>query len=417
MFFSCLNLFLILSINLWPFGTGRPGAEIKKSAYELPSGQELQKFETVKISLGTFSEASISTTGTFQVFDKDNRSLFGGIKMAPTKVSAGEDGVRIGPETFKNSPVLIRTEGALHLGAKSYRRSLRLWKEGGRVLIVNEISLEDYLKGVLPLEASASWPMESLKAQAVASRTYALFKAIEKKDEKFAMTQDVLSQVYGGKGSESPETTRAVNETRGEVLITDGKIFPAYFHSTCGGKTTQAEYVWDVEPHPSLRGGDCNFCWSSKHYRWRQEFSRDEILRRLKLKGVKMGTIRDIQVGEMDKSGRARSFIVIHDEGQIKFHSNDFRIWMDAGKFKSTYITAISKTSNGFLFEGKGWGHGVGMCQFGMRQLAKLGYTHQQILEYYYPRSKIKVLPEIAAGGEQPVTTASLLQKIKENFV
>ncbi len=390
MFFGFLNFFLILSLSFWPFGTGRKGAEIKKTSIEIPQGEELQKYESVKISLGSFKTVTVSTTGPFQVLDFKNRQLFSGLKMGATRVIPTATGVQLGPENFRDAPLKIKTDGILHIGNKSYRDALMFYSEpGGKLLVINEISLEDYLKGVLPLEASASWPMEALKAQAIASRTYALFKAIEKKNEKFAMSKDVLSQVYGGKSSEAPQTNQAVEETRGQVLTYGGKLFPAYFHSTCGGKTTHAEYVWDVEPHKSLRGVDCNFCWSSKHYRWRLEYSRAEILKRLKLKGVKMGTIRDIQIGEMDASGRARSFIVIHDEGQIKFHSNDFRIWMDPGKFKSTLVTSISKTGDGFIFEGKGWGHGVGMCQFGMKQLAKLGYTYRQIAEYYYPESKI----------------------------
>ncbi len=393
MFSWFLSSFLILSLGFWPFGTGRKGAEIKKSSLEIPQGADLQNYQSVKISLGNFPSVTVSTTGPFEVFDKNSRMLFNGLKLAPTQVIPTATGVQMGGENFKDAPVVIRTYGLLRVGGKSYRDGLRFWRESSsKLLVVNEISMDDYLRGVLPLETSASWPPEALKAQAVASRTYALFKAIEKKNEKFAMSKDVLSQVYGGKSSERPETSQAVEDTRGQVLTSGGKIFPAYFHSTCGGKTTHAEYVWDVEPHKSLRGVECKFCWESKHYTWRTEFTRAEIQKKLKIKGVKMGTIRGIQIGEMDSSGRARSFIVVHDEGQIKFHSNDFRIWLDPGKFKSTMVTNIEKTPSGFLFQGKGWGHGVGLCQFGMRQLGKLGYTYQQILEYYYPESKITTL-------------------------
>lgn len=392
MFPGLFSFFLILSINFWPFGTGRKGAEIKKTSLELPSGQELLKYETIKISLGTFSTVTVSTTGPFQVFDGKERPLFSGMKMGLTKVEAAPGGLRLGPENFPDTPLTVRTEGALNFGGKTYRSALKFWPEQNKILVINEISMEEYLKGVLPKEASASWPEESLKAQAIASRTYALFKNLEKKDEKFAVTKDVLSQVYGGKGAEQPETNRAVDETRGQILTFNGKIFPAYFHSTCGGKTTQAEYAWDVEPNKVLRGVDCNFCWSSKHYRWRTEFSTADIQKRLKGKGVKIGAIRDIQASDIDKSGRARSFLIVYDGGQVKLHSNDFRIWLDPGKFKSTFVTSIDRTGSGYIFEGRGWGHGVGMCQFGMRQLAKLGYNYKQITEYYYPEAKLTSL-------------------------
>lgn len=389
-----LSSFLILSINLWPFGTGRPNAEIKKTAVEIPKDAELEQYEIVRISLGAHTKLTIGTSGSYKVLDKDNRPLFSGLKMAPTQVALSAAGIRIGPQNFAEIPLTILTDNSITVNGKSYRRAVKLWKEGSGILVVNEIRMEDYLKGVLPLEASASWPMEALKTQAIASRTYALFQTIMKKDQKFAMSKDVLSQVYGGKESEHAQTNLAVESTRGEILTFDKKIFPAYFHSTCGGKTTQAEYAWDVEPNKALRGIDCNFCWASKHYRWSSTYTAADILKRLKVKGVKMGEISDIQVGEMDKSGRARSFIVVHSQGQIKFHSNDFRLWMDPMKFKSTLILSIDKTKAGFVFRGKGWGHGVGVCQFGMRQLAKLGYTDNQILEYYYPGSEITKIKE-----------------------
>ena len=389
-----LSSFLILSINLWPFGTGRPGAEIKKTSIEITKGPELQNYEIVKISLGHFSSLNIATPGAYKVLDKDNKPLFTGLKMASTQVRVSASGIQIGAQSFAEIPLTLLTDNLVKVNGKSYRRGVKLWKEGNGVLVVNEIAMEDYLKGVLPVEASASWPMEALKTQAIASRTYALFQSIDKKDKKFALSKDVLSQVYGGKESEHEQTNLAVENTRGQIAAYEGKLFPAYFHSTCGGKTTQAEYVWDVQPNKALRGIDCNFCWSSKHYRWSATYTSVDILKRLKIKGVKMGALQSIQIGEMDKSGRARSFIVVHDQGQIKFQSNDFRIWMDPMKFKSTMVADIDKTKKGFVFQGKGWGHGVGLCQFGMRQLAKLGYTSKQILEYYYPGSEIVKIKE-----------------------
>lgn len=389
-----LSSFLILSINLWPFGTGRPGAEIKKTAFELPKDAEIQQYEVVKISLGVLTKLTAATSGSYKVLDKENRPLFSGLKMAPTQIRLSPTGIQIGAQNFSEVPLTILTDNSIVVNGKSYRRAIKLWKEGAGILVVNEILMEDYLKGVLPLEASASWPMEALKTQAIASRTYALFQSILKKDQKFALSKDVLSQVYGGKESEHAQTNLAIESTRGQILTYDKKIFPAYFHSTCGGKTTQAEYAWDVEPNKALRGIDCNFCWASKHYRWNAAFTSAEILKRLKVKGIKMGEISSIQAADLDKSGRARSFIIVHSQGQIKLHSNDFRLWMDPMKFKSTLILSIDKTKNGFAFRGKGWGHGVGVCQFGMRQLAKLGYTSKQILEYYYPGSEITKIPE-----------------------
>ncbi len=398
---------MILSVIAWPFGAEQEDGKIKKTSLDVPKAQELQDYEVIRISVGAgLKEITVSTDSPFRVLDGKNRPLFSGLKIAGAKLKPTESGIQMGPENFKETPLTIDSgEGSIRVGGKTYRRSLKIWREANGLLVINEVSIEDYLKGVLPAEASPSWPMESLKAQAIASRTYALFKAIENKDKKFVLSKDVLSQVYGGKSMESAATSRAVDETRGQVMTYQGKLFPAYFHSTCGGKTTRADYVWSVEPHSSLKGVECQFCWSSKHYRWSASFTRAEIEKRLKLKGVRISGIRDIQIAKIDQSGRARSFLIVHDKGKTEVPSNDFRIWVDPMKFKSTLVTTLDRTRDGFTFGGKGWGHGVGLCQYGMRQLAQLGYSNEQILEYYYPGSKV-----VRLWGEAPGIKSRLTQ-------
>lgn len=392
MFFPFLRFFLLLSVSFWPLGedAGRPKQETKKTSLDLPRNPE--NFQSMRIFLlRRVPEIMIETTSPYRVTGGDGRSLFRGPKMTAARVRASADGIQIGSQNFRNTSLRIESEGgSFKIGTQQYREAVRIWREDhGKISVINEIDLEDYLKGVLPWEANPVWPQEALMAQAVASRTYALFKAIENQKEKFDLSHDVLSQVYRGKSAEKPETTQAVEATRGEVLVYRGKIFPAYFHSTCGGATTHAEYLWNVEPHPALKGVTCNFCRSSKHYFWQGTFSRSEIESKLKKKGFAISGLRSIRAVDLDRGGRARRFEIEHAGGKTRIHANDFRLALDPARFKSTLLLSLDADGENFFFRGRGWGHGVGLCQYGMKELAELGYTYREILEYYYPGTEM----------------------------
>lgn len=367
--------------------------EIKKTSFDLPSN--LADFEFIKISLNpSAASAKISSQTPYEILDGQGHVLFADTKLNETIFKANATGLQIGQQIFQLDHVMVRSvTGAIKLDNRLYRYALIIWKEAnGKISIVNEIPIEDYLKGVLPWESNPKWPAEALKAQAVAARTYALFKAIENQNAKFVLSKDVLSQVYGGKTAENSITNRIVEITRGQILLYKGKIFPAYFHSTCAGATTHAEYLWNVEPHPALEGVKCNFCWQSKHARWTNTFARADIEKKLKLRGVAVAGIQQIRPADLDESGRARFFEITHAKGKTKVHSNDFRLWVDPNKFKSTMITSVQKQGESFVFRGKGWGHGVGLCQYGMKGLAELGYDYPDILRYYYPGTEVASL-------------------------
>ena len=388
------SLFYFLSVAFWPFGGGREETEsvrqIKKTALEIPADQKA--FETLRISLlEHVPHVKLEISGPYRVKDSKGRPLFRGMRIAAS-VKPASGGIQLGPQIFHDTPITVESEASgIKIDGKLYRQAVVLWLENNQTLsVINAISVEEYLKGVLPHEVSPSWPIDALKAQAVASRTYALFKALENGSERSHLSKGVMSQVYGGSAAEHPATTRAIEETRGEILTYRGKIFPAYFHSTCGGATTRADFLWDVEPHPSLEGVQCNFCWASKHTRWDARFGLKEIEKRLRLRGFSILGVTEIRTAELDKTGRARFIDVMHAGGKTRFHSNDFRLWVDPLKLKSTWIQRIQITGGAAIIEGRGWGHGVGLCQYGTKQLGELGYSYRQILDYYYPESEIR---------------------------
>lgn len=371
-------------------GGALAGAEIKKTSLPLPPNPE--DFNHIQISLLEGApEITLATSSPYLVRDDQGRLLFRGERLVAARIQPHQRGIQFGSQTFPHSPLLIQSEGeGIRIGDRLYRHAVKIWREGdGKLLVVNEIAVDDYLKGVLPWEANPKWPKEALMAQAIASRTYALFKALENQKEKFVLSKDVLSQVYGGRNSENPMTTQAVEATAGKILTYNGKIFPAYFHSTCGGATTHAEYQWDVEKHPALQGVDCEFCRPSKYFRWQERFQVEEIESRLRKRGISLSGIQEIRPVDRDASGRARHFEIKSEKDKTKIHANDFRLWLDPARLKSTLIQSIHPENGNFLFRGRGWGHGVGMCQYGMKKLAELGYTHEQILKYYYPGAEI----------------------------
>lgn len=394
---SFFSFFLILSISFWPFGTAREGVVLKKSAADVAEAAEHVNHLRILL-IKDAAEIRIDTTSPYTLFAADGRILLKGAKITGMKITKDDKFIWFGKQPFSQSAITIETiaDGGIKVNGKEYRHRIEIVRgEKKQLLVINEIPVDDYLKGVLPWEANPKWKPEALEAQAIISRTYALFNAILRKDEPYDVVSDVKSQVYEGKRLEHPATDKAIEQTRGQILVTGEKIFPAYFHSTCGGATTRADLAWDVEQNPSLMGVQCGFCEQSKHYRWKETFTTADIESRLKRKGVKIGKIKNITRDDIDASGRARSFVFDDGKQKVKIHSNDFRLWMDPFRFKSTFITSIDKNGKNFLFSGKGWGHGVGLCQYGMKRLAELGYSTKEILQYYYPKSEIKAIVPI----------------------
>ena len=363
----------------------------RKSSLELP--EDASTVHDVRVLVRKQSgPVNIETDKPFWVLDRNRRPLFRGDRMAATPVVAQDNAIRLGAQIFRSAPVTVEsTDGSVLLDGKPYRFSLTFRPLGnGQMMVVNELPLEDYLRGVLPWEANPDWAKDALKAQAVASRTYALFRMIENRAEPYDVQQDVSSQVYHGKSIEKPSTDAAIHETRGEVLTYRGKIFPAFFHSTSGGATTRADYIWNIEPHPSLMGVQTEFSAASKHYRWKDDFASADILNVLRAHGAgNLASLDEIRLLEIDASGRARRFEFRSGKTRIAVSSADFRMWMNPGKFKSTKIEAVQKRGDRFLFQGFGWGHGVGLCQYSAKQLGELGYNYREILKYFYPGSEL----------------------------
>lgn len=314
----------------------------------------------------------ISAEGTLAV-----RALSGG------KVQAGS--------LQSTQPIIIEPakDTLLTWNNNSYAGKIFIVPAQYTFLLVEHADLETYLYGVLPYEMSYSWPLEALKAQAVAARTYTL-KTIESvKNKYFDLYSDVRSQMYKGGGKQYPSVKEAVDSTQSRILTYNDKLFYTYYHGNCGGATDNVT-TWDTAAKSikPLSGAACSYGAHSKNYTWKKDLPLSTVLNYVKNAGLG-GKLKNVKVSGRTATGRATHVTFYTSKGEKRVGCNKFRL---AVGLKSCRITRINVTKNAVHFEGRGYGHGIGMCQDGAYGMAKAGKNYEQILKHYYPGSKLTTL-------------------------
>ncbi|MFH1458485.1 MAG: SpoIID/LytB domain-containing protein [Candidatus Omnitrophota bacterium] len=331
----------------------------------------------------------LKLNGPYEITDVAGKILSSG-NVLKTTVIAQKGAILLGEESFKAAKITIKVTDpdVITVNDRMFRGEIQFMRNKDAALtVINRITLEDYVKGILYHEASHYWPMEALKVQAIISRTYALYQMEENKAKDYDVTSDIYSQVYGGKTSERYRTNRAVEETRSRVLIYQDKVFPAYFSATCAGHTEDASMLWNIDILP-LKGVVCGFCKDSPHFYWHYVLTLEEIQDRLMQTGKKLSPIKDIVISGRNKSGRIIDLKIVTSDKELKISAKDFRDIFGPNVIRSTHfkVDVIGKDA---VFEGIGWGHGVGLCQWGAYFMAKKGQTAEAILKYYYAGSQI----------------------------
>jgi len=337
---------------------------------------------------------SLKINGSYEIVDSLSQKVLSGGRNLKTTVTSYKYGILIGGMNLSCDKVFIKTKDveSLIIDGRRFNGDIQfVKKDNSHLLVINYVDLEDYIKGILYHEVSHYWPSEALKAQAIVCRTYALYQMQENRLKDFDVTCDIYSQVYGGKTSERYRTNKAVDATKNEVLNYQGKIFPAYYHATCAGHTEDASLLWNIDIAP-LKGVTCGFCQDSPHFRWHKVLSLDEIEDTLIKSGcAECKNIKNILILDKDKSGRISNLNILTDKKDIKIAAKDFRNMLGPNVIRSTNFN-VKIINRDAVFEGFGWGHGVGLCQWGSYFMAKKGYTYKQILQYYYPQSNVKTL-------------------------
>lgn len=296
---------------------------------------------------------------------------------------------------------------------KEYRGLFELESLSGQIKLVNIVYVEEYLKGVVPLEIGPTPDdqIEAVKAQAVAARTYSMAHLGQYgEDQGYDLKADITDQVYGGVAVENKRFNKAIEATRGEVTVYDGKMIDAYYHSTCGGTTDDIEDVWDKDPKPYLRTvQDENACDISKYFTWKEQFGADQLVLRLErylsqARGadIGVGKLTDIRITNRTPGGRVTSVVFETTKGHFIFNKEEVR-WvvrrsdnLDAILRSANFTLDIQRNGNGEInrvtFDGRGYGHGIGMCQMGAKGLAAKGVTYDSILFLYYQGTELKKL-------------------------
>jgi len=336
---------------------------------------------------------SLKVSGYYEITDSSGKNILSRGKNLKTTVTSYKDGILIGGKTFNTDKVLISTNDldVIIINGRTFRGNIQFIKnKNNKLAVINHIDLEDYIKGILYHEVSHYWPVEALKAQAIVCRTYAVYQMQENKSKDYDVTSDIYSQVYGGRTSERDRTNRAVDETCGLILTYKDKAFPTYFHATCAGHTEDASLLWDINIVP-LKGVVCNFCKESPHFNWHYVLSLLEIKDKLIKAGYKISDINNIVILGKDNSGRITELKIISANRDLKILAKDFRNIIGPNIIRSTNFN-VNIIDHDAVFVGFGWGHGVGLCQWGAYFMAKQGYNATQILKYYYPGTDVKTI-------------------------
>lgn len=279
------------------------------------------------------------------------------------------------------------SDGYIFINDAWYRGRVLVMPSGGKVTAVNWVDLEAYLYSVLGAEMPASWPQEALKAQAVAARSYALYRRDRRLSEPFDVGTTTAHQVYKGLASEAPSTIAAVNATRGQVLTHNGRVIEAVFHSSSGGHTENVEDVWQ-QPLPYLRSVP-DFDQDAPVFRWSETFTASQFQQRV----TGIGRLQAVATERVTPQGRVASMRLQGSQGTRTLTGTQLR---QALGLRST-LFSVSIQGDTIRFDGRGFGHGLGMSQWGARGLALQGYTYPQILGHYYQGTVLSLI-QIAQG-------------------
>ncbi len=389
-----------------------------------PVIQPLKEIPVVRVLLvGPSRRVGVSLSGSFYLGKGlRDESLTRYDKGGKFVVSASGSQLRfaLGRKVMlKGNEVVVIPYGdnRVYINGKPYRGSFKFIYGDDGVITINIIEIDDYLKGVLPSEVGylAQNQYEAYRAQAIASRSYALSKLEEKKNEMYDLQATILDQVYKGVPGEHELASRAVDETRGLVAVWDGEPIKAYYSSCCGGHTADIRTTWPWKtPYPYLYGvrdtvranGSRSLCSRSSHFRWKVVWSGErlyQVLRKtlpseLRISRGSVGRVKDVRITGVGLDGRVKEVEIVTDKGSYRVVGDRIR-WVlkpdpDSDRIlNSTMFKLDIKKTRGHILRmtavGGGNGHGVGLCQTGAIRMAELGFSGEEIVQHYYPGVRV----------------------------
>jgi stage II sporulation protein D len=341
--------------------------------------------ETLRIAMGG-PQARATLSGRFLQLGPDSEEgNFAPIELAQATVRVTRTGLEVNGAAWTGDAMRFRSGKSpdensafgseeIRVGALRVRGDVVVRQTRGLLQLINVLSLEEYLVGVLGSEMPHDFPEEALKAQAVAARTYALNKKLTSYDEPYHLGSSVLHQVYGGLNREDPRARAAVEATRGEVLTYDLEPIEAYFHASCGGRTESGLAALGRDL-PYLHPVDCP-CGRLSSTKWELDLSQHELKSAL-------GSKEEVSLSAIARSGtgRVRS---VRASPELTLDAASFRQRLGYTRLKSLWFDIESVHSDSVKITGRGYGHGAGLCQWGARLYAQKGWSYREILAHYY---------------------------------
>jgi stage II sporulation protein D len=322
---------------------------------------------------------------------------------------------------------------------KLFRGTLEISGKSG-LSLVNELPIEDYVRGVLPAEVPANFHPEAQKALTVAIRTYALTSLSRHKSAGFDVCDTTDCQGFCGASRDGAWIDKLIDDTRGQVLTYQGKLVHAVYSTDCGGVTESNEGAgFGSDPWPYLRsvsdamcpaenGGkgerekgssgepderptsnaqlptsngegpnpQSDYCSGCPNHTWTKTYTSDELGRAFsKVASSKIGKLQSVEFAEYDSSGRVRTVLVKGDKGEYRMTGNKFRDMFGQTVIKSTMMTLAAGEDGQYTINGRGYGHGVGLCAYGANGLGKRGMGYVDILKHYYTGVEIKAISDL----------------------
>ncbi len=266
--------------------------------------------------------------------------------------------------------------------------NLKIMVRDSGLSLINDVDLEEYIKGVVPAEMSPGWHPEALKAQAVVARTYALYQRMLNRSRDYDLVATVQDQVYQGRQGVDHRVQEAVESTRGIAVAYQNQPIYAAFSSTAAGPTEDAVNVWSKDL-PYLKGVDCPFDVNAPRYQWHAVLRVQDLENTFRRQGVDVGAIASLTPFAYSRAGRVTKLRILHSRGELILRGEDFRRLVGYSVIPSTQFDVESMGWE-IALSGRGAGHAVGLCQWGAKEMAEHGYPYTTILAYYFPGTELR---------------------------
>jgi len=341
----------------------------------------------------------LSVTGPYQITDDDGQILLQSSSFEPFTVGQAGGQILIDSRFMSQRSLYLKPSGfgCVQVNGKKYRGYMRLLiNRNSSLLLINHVPLEDYVASVIGGEMPPYFHPEAFCAQAVAARTYVLHRMLNNNREDWDVGATAASQVYSGLSSENDITQKAQHHTRGQILVYrrngQAEVICAFYSSTCGGATQPVSALnKNFEDIPPLAGIRESFCQDSPKYHWETRVWTKAKLQQTLAAGSpgspQLGPMASLTITRRTELGRPREITVTDQQSNsLVLGAEELRTKLS---LPSSWFDLEDHGQEIWFTHGRGWGHGVGMCQYGANHMAQLGYSYKQILDTYYPEAEL----------------------------